>query len=382
MHKHSMTLVASVLVGLSGCGGSDYGPVTGRWSLTLQPSGQSATHPDAVTVDRVYLSETNGAVTGRAEAFTFTGRRNGNQLELTVFSPGGTGPAVEHSYLKLSLQGDGSARGAGYTPQPQVYTDGAAAGVENAPRLDYDVSGRLSSPLSSAEANAAIAQPGVSGAASDLVYTVCKIFSAAESFAMGYLTGNLYRPMGGCVLAPSGGGYYVFGRDAPGSLLPVWTQNVYVPVEWAPCTERKYKFKFSYKGQAFLTSGVEFIANSKHGPNYLPGLDMLKVGGKSLTDLAVELDDLRRKYGNYALLVAKHTRTRFIGLYVIRERGSADEFKNEAVIKTLAGNLHASVMVGKEISDTFGLRRSLAPGVCLDQVEFAYLIGSADVTLD
>ncbi len=382
MRKHSMTLVASVLVGLSGCGGSDYGPVTGRWSLTLQPSGQSVAHPDAVTVDRVVLNETNGVVNGRSDAFTFTGSRNGSVLELTVFSPGASGPAAEHSYLKLNLQGDGTVRGSGYTPQPQVYASGDSGGQENASRLDYDVSGRLSSPLSSAEANAEIGRPNVGGAASNIVHTVCNIFSAAESFAMGYLTGNAFRPMGGCILAPSGGGYYVFGRDAPGSLLPVWTQNAYVPVEWAPCTERKYKFKFSYKGQAFLTSGVEFIANSKHGANYLPGLDLLKVGGKSLTDLAVELDDLRHKYGNYALLVAKHTRTRFIGLYVIRERGNSDELKNEAVIKTLAGNLHASVMVGKEISDTFSLRRGPAPDVCLDQVEFAYLIGSADVTLD
>lgn len=382
MRKHSMTLVASVLVGLSGCGGSDYGPVTGRWSLILQPSGQSAAHPDAVTVDRVVLNETNGVVNGRSDAFTFSGRRSGNQLELTVLSPDPSGTPVEHSFLKLSLQGDGTVRGSGYTPQPEVSPSVETGRLENAARLDYDVSGRLALPLTSGEASAAIGQPNVGGAASDIVHTVCSIFSAAESFAMGYLTGNLYRPMGGCILAQSGGGYYVFGREAAGSLLPVWTQNVYVPVEWAPCTERQYKFKFSYKGQAFLTSGVEFIANSKHGPNYLPGLDMLKVGGKSLTDLAVELDDLRRKYGNYALLVAKHSRTGFMGLYVIRERGSSDEFKNEAVIKTLAGNLHASVKVGKEITDTFGLRRGPAPKVCLDQVEFSYLIGSADVTLD
>ena len=105
MRKHSITLAASVLVGLAGCGGSDYGPVTGQWSLTLQPSGQSATHPDAVTVDRVYLNETNGVVNGRSDAFTFTGRRNGSLLELTVFSPAASGPAVEHSYLKLNLQG-------------------------------------------------------------------------------------------------------------------------------------------------------------------------------------------------------------------------------------------------------------------------------------
>lgn len=377
-----MTLVASVLVGLAGCGGSDYGPVTGQWSLTLQPSGQSATHPDAVTVDRVYLNETNGVVNGRSDAFTFTGRRNGSLLELTVFSPGASGPAVEHSYLKLNLQGDTTVRGSGYTPQPQVLTPGESGGVENALRQNYDVSGRLLWPLSSAEANAVIAKPTLGGAASDVVHTVCSIFSAAESFAMGYLTGNVFRPMGGCIMAKSGGGYYVFGNEAAGSLLPVWTQNAYVPVEWAACGERQYKFNFSYKGQAFLTSGVEFIANSKHGANYLPGLDLLKVGGKSLTDLAVELDDLRHKYGNYALLVAKHTRTRFIGLYVIRERGSSDEMKNEAVIKTVAGNLHATVKVGKEISDTFSLRRGPVPTACLDQVEFAYLIGSADVKLD
>lgn len=382
MQKHTMALAVSILVGLSGCGGSDYGPVTGQWSLTLHPSGQSATHPDAAVVERLYLNETNGVVSGRSDTFILKGQRTGNALELTVYSPDASGAAVEHSYLKLDLQGDNTVRGTGFTPQPQVLEPGSVGGLENATRLDYDVSGRLASAMGSVEANAVIGQTNLGGVSSDVLHKICTIFSAAESFAMGYLTGNVFRPMGGCILAKSGGGYYVFGREAAGSLLPVWTQNAYVPVEWAPCTERKYKFKFSYKGQALLTSGVEFIANSKHGVNYLPGLDLLKVGGKSLTDLAVELDDLRHKYGNYALLVAKHTRTRFVGLYVIREHGNADEFKNEAVIKTLAGNLHATVKVGKEITDTFGLRRGPVPDSCLDQVEFAYLIGSADVTLD
>lgn len=377
MQKRAMSLATAVLIALAGCGGSDQGVVTGQWSLTLHPAGQSVSHPEAVTVERLYLNEDHGQLSGRSDAFTFSGQRRGNVLALTVFAPGASGPAVEHSYLTLTLSGDNSVRGSGYTPVP-----GAADGSASPSRLDYEVSGQQVSAMSPAQANAEINPPNVGGTSANVLHTVCTIFSAAESFAMGYITGNAFRPMGGCIMAHSGGGYYVFGRDAPGSLLPIWTQNAYVPVEWATCTARDYKFNFSYKGQAFLTTGVEFIANSKHGVNYLPGLDLLKVDGKSLTDLAVELDDLRVKYGNYALLVAKHNRTGFVGLYVIRERGNSEDFKNEAIIKTLAGNLHASVKVGKDLTETFSLRRGPVPAACLDQVEFAYLLGSADVTLD
>lgn len=380
-----MTLAVFILLGLSGCGGTDHPSVTGQWSLTLHPSGQTATHPEALTVEQVYLNEENGVIDGRSDAFTFKGYRSGNLLDLTVFSPDSSGLAVEHSYLKLNLQDDHSVRGSGYTPQSQepmlgdpVKDDGSG----NASSLDYDVSGRLASAMSSAQAKSVIDQTNVGGGVSGIVHTVCAIFSAAESFTVGFITGNLFRPMGGCIMAKSGGGYYVFGRDAPGSIVPLWTQNAYVPVEWATCTARRYKFKFSYKGQALLTTGNEFIAKSQHNGTYLPGLNLLKVGGKSLADLAVELDNLRVKYGNYALLVATHPRTKFIGLYVIREKGDSDELKNEALIKTVAGNLHASVLVGKDITDTFNLRRGPAPNLCLDQVEFAYLLGSADVTLD
>lgn len=385
MLKRSMTLAAFTLLGLSGCGGTDHPTITGQWSLTLQPSGQTATQPETLTVEQVYLNEENGMVNGRSDAFTFKGYRSGNLLDLTVFSPDSSGLAVEHSYLKLSLQGDHAVRGSGSTPQPQEPMLGDSAkddGSDNASSLVYDVSGQLVSAMSSAQAKSAIDQTGVQGAASDIAHTVCSLFSAVESFTMGYLTGNLFRPMGGCIMTKSGGGYYVFGRDAPGSLIPIWTQNVYVPVEWAACTERRYKFKFSYKGPGLLTKGNELIAKSQRNGIDLPGLNLLKVGGKSLADLAVELDNLRAKYGNYALLVATHPRTKFIGLYVIREKGNSDELKNEALIKTVAGNLHASVLVGKDITDTFKLRRGPLPNVCLDQIEFAYLLGSADVTLD
>lgn len=385
MQKHSVALAASILIGLSGCGGSGDTPVTGQWALNLYPTGQSSTQSEPVTVDSLYLNEENGEVKGRSDAFTISGHRTGNVLDLTVFAPDSSGAAVEHSYLKLNLLGDNSVQGTGYTPEPVDVTPGDSVGSESSAspaRVDFGVSGRMVSTLSSADANTVIGQPNLGGAASNIAHTVCSIFSSAASFGVGILTGNAYRPMGGCVLAKSGGGYYVFGREAAGSLLPVWTQNVYVPVEWAACTARDYKFKFSYKGPALLTSGIELIAKSKSGGNYLPGLDLLKVGGKSLTDLAVELDDLRQKYGNYALLVARHPRTGFIGLYVIKEKGNSDELKNEAIIKTLAGNLHASVMVGKDIKDTFSLRRGPLPNVCLDQVQFTYLLGSADVTLD
>jgi hypothetical protein len=377
MRMRSIALTTMLVAGLAGCSGGgdpDSAPVTGEWSLTLYPPGQLVTHQDAAAVQRVYLREEGGLVSGRAGDFVLRGRRENAELDLSVLTADTKGTMVEHSSMVLHLEEGNVLQGAGQTPHPQEATPGVSE--------DYAVRGSLVSSMTTEQVDRLMEQPPLSGGLSNALQELCTVFSAVESFVIGSLTDNLFRPMGGCVLAKSGGGYYVFGRDAPGSIVPVWTQNVYIPVEWSYCKARDYKFKFSYKSQALLTTGVEMLAHSKNGNNYLPGLNLLLSAGHSLVDLADQLDRLRQKYGNYALLAAVHPSSGFVGLYVIRERGNSDEMKKEAVIKTLAGKLGASVIVGHEVTDTFSLRRSIVPNLCRDRVAFAYLLGSANIDLN
>lgn len=377
MRMHSIALLVALVAGVVGCSGGEdpnTASVTGEWSLTLLPPGQPVSHQDAATVDRVYLREEGGVVTGRAGDFFFQGQRSEGELALTVLTPDPKGQLVEHSTMDLQLDGGSLLQGTGQTPSPQASVSGAAD--------VYAVSGRRVTEMTTEQVDRLLGQPPLSSGVSGALQDLCTVYSAVESFVIGKLTGNVFRPMGGCILAKSGGGYYVFGRDAPGSIVPVWTQNVYIPVEWSYCKARDYKFKFSYKSQALLTSGVEMLAASKHGSTYLPGLQLLLPAGQSVVDLAERLDQLRQKYGNYALLLAAHPASGFVGLYVIREHGSSDDMKKEAIIHTLAGNLGASVIVGREVNDTFSLRRSIVPNLCGDRVVFAYLLGSANLELN
>jgi len=387
MHVRDAALVA-LLLGFAACDGNapvapdSQSAVAGEWSFTLHVPGQPSSDSGAVTQSGVLLKEKDGQVTGLAGSLLVMGQKTGDELRLALVQNGDVFP-VPQTYLTLKLVGRDSVEGSGQTPQPHDSLTGDAAlegSPPNAASATFSVTGTRTTAMS--EAAVETAMNNASGGMLQGLPSTCDVISGAVSFAIGTLTDNAIRPMGGCAFKKDGGGYYIFGRHAPGSMLPVWTQNLYMPLEWVAgiCPTRTYKFTFSYDGQSTLTNISDLLSHSKSSAgSYLPGVSSFLVPGQSITSLAAALDAFKSKYGNFALLLATHPRTRWVGLYVITEDGS-QKAVNETVIKTLAGNLHASVVTGKSIKDTYSLRRSIVP--CGDYVVFAYLIGTANVDLD
>lgn len=390
MFNKGIAVLALCFFGITGCGGEGaYPPVTGEWSITLHPTGEPATDTNTSTINGMLLTERAGVISGYTNAFSLSGARNGDQIDLDVIGTDKNDAEVRQGQIQLTLMSADSGQGTGTAAAQGVPALGDQTkndSPENTAITRFDVSMQRAATLTYEEASTRIqqAKEGISDNLQGIDSTICRGLGTLVSFAVGQLTGNALRPMGGCLLKKNGGGYYLFGRDAPGSIFPIWTQNVYMPVEFGDfhCASRNYKFTFSYDGQAPLATGISLLANSQNNGQYFNGINYFLTPGAGIADLAQKLDSFRSKYGNYAFIVAAHPRTRWVGLYVIRERGSNDDVKKEAIVKSLAGSLNASVMVGKEIHDTFSLRRSLVPGACGDFVTFAYLIGTAKVNLD
>jgi hypothetical protein len=352
-----------------------YPPVSGQWELILHPVDAPLTHDSAVGHDRTYLTERNGLVTGYSPPFHLVGRRNGNVIDMAVKRGDGSDPISPHSHMRLELSGPDALTGSGYTAQPTEALDGALHNEPgaNEPGLHYDVTGRRVAAMNVMEADAAMARAMASpdpleGLSWD---DVCDVVGSAISFVTGILSDNVFRPMGGCMLKHVGGGYYAFGTNAPGSLVPLWTQNFYIPSEWSYCSWRRYRFTLKYNGPAALATGVEILAHSPQPPLSLFG---------PLASLAGELDALRKKHGDYAILLGHSTRSGWWGIYVITEKGDQSVLQ-EPVITALKGSLGIGAVAGRNIHDKYGLSRASLP-VCGDYVGFFYLIGTANVILD
>lgn len=385
MRIETVVLVAAVL-GLVACDNGSTEParpsLTGEWSFTFRATGQDGSGQGLV-VPHVYLKDdVNGVVSGYMNGYTLMGRRSGNTLELTAVTQKGAFP-VAASYLELHAVAADSVAGTGETPMPGDSAGAVASMISGA------VTGTRVAELSVAAIDAKLADPtspiGLGGSWS----SYCDLVSGALAFVVGDLTGNTIRPMGGCAFSRDGGGNYLFGRDAPGSSTPVWTQNVYVPNEmvWTkpwedPCPSRRYDFNFSYKGPTILRVANDILGYSKDARgSYYDGLSKFLNPGEAVNGLADKLNAFGAKYGDYAFILVTHERTKWVGLYVITQMNGVDP-TGEAIVKTVATAFGAEVRTGRKISDHFDLKRNVVPGACGDYVGFAYLVGTADVDLD
>ncbi len=399
MRYPTITLITSLFLGLSACGGSSPPePITGNWTFTIHPAGEPATHASAAIVETVYLEEKDGVVSGHKAPFSFTGTRNGDQLNLAVLIPESSGPA-EHSQMSLSLSDDSHAQGSGSTPLPlDPYTPNGSSLSTNAQNVvSYDVTAHRVAAMESIPAKATTLKATATAMASTAAQVpltmtqvtanqpiprmasalslrdVCDAVSDIASFAVGKLTASMFKPMGGCWGQWDGGGYYAFGRNAPGSLLPFWTSNVYQPIEWVWYGSRDYGFTFSYTGETTIKKGLDLVVDGFKATlqTILPQYDM--------SELTSQVDHLKSTYGNFALLVVIHPRTGFKGLYVINESNSS-AIENEPIVRDIANFFGASVLSGRVIKDKFNLYRMAVP--VGDQLIFQYLFGTANVNLN
>ncbi len=379
-------LFALSLTGCGGGGGSEppAGDITGTWSVTLTPTARELElDPGAQpsTFEIAFLQEGN-TITAEDSAYRIEGNISGREIELTVFQQEENEEQDDAARLYLELTGPDQMTGTGENyappkdgdvdvePKPHdgtVRPEGTAEFIVDAQRLAAAPMNRDYSTLSRGIGN-----------------EVCSIVGSVASFIIGSVSDGLVNPMGGCWLQKDGGGYYLFGRQGPGSLKPFWTQTVYYPYEFKFCGSRRYNFTMSIGGANLgldqllsLIEGTGSLASALH----LPTIDVL----------SAQVRDFHNRYGGFAVSYAYNVYTQNASIYVNvvsgANVGQVHHPLIQAVLTAVRGinGVHnVDVFVGNSISDSWSMRRDPAAFVthCSTPLVIVYLFGTHSVTYD
>jgi hypothetical protein len=358
--------------------------ISGLWEFTLVPHeiyldtviihGQSAADFETYTSinDQVYLyQDGNGNVVGFAGTFKFTGKISGSSLELAVYAnPDGLYMAerpveemIRMSEIGLEIDDFGLMEGMGHYLDDPYFRD---------LRDDrYKVFARKINNLdksfpSMADFHSELYLKGIKD-------DICKVIYSITSWVIASLTDGVVRPMSqDCWLHKDGGGYYAFGHEGPGSVLPILTQAIYYPLEWSCCKVRSYGFEISIGGenisyialkQAILSTSVQNIFN--------------KLGFADFGELEAAMDAFYQEYGGFGISIFYDTHTNNTGLYINHEKGSGAE--NSDLVNAMKGAFGSNyVYAGKNIHDSWHLRRSDFL-VCNTPIVICYVIGTHNV---
>lgn len=213
----------------------------------------------------------------------------------------------------------------------------------------------------------------------DLHKVLCDLGSDISSFIISEVSDNVFRPISDCYLHKEGGGYYVFGHEGPGSIIPIYTQTIYFPYEWSICGVRKYTFKMKLESEVTLIEDLLWAAeNDKPSSNYFE-----KLGFETLQDFTDLISDFNSKFGEFAISMIYSEHSKDIGLYVNHKSDKKDEVLSHELVTKMESKLksHGHTLYkkeGKEITDDWHLRRSDA-GVCNTPLLICYVIGTNNV---
>lgn len=385
-----ITLLALLILIFSGCKKDDddnndnqtqYRTLSGEWEFTLSPlesfqdtstiHGLSATDYEEypATFSEVYLYENNNdEIKGQVLGYQIRGTRNeGNvQLDLYVYPDGAYDEFMPvdsmtlFSSMELQLDEFGLLKGTGsYTDYPDY------------PNIIYDTY-----EVSAMKINDITIPYKESKGWTD---KICEVVSKFDSFLISTLTANIFRPMNGCYGQKDGGGYYVFGHEGPGNMLPIYTTTLYFPVEWSWCKVRNYGFSFDLKGEVWSYAKLKEEIDKMD--------EALKVfekwGYNDGSEYFDDLDDFVDSFGGFAISILFDSHTHNIGLFVNHESGNKAEVRSHPIIEKLSHELDklggtVYVYSGKDIGSHWHLRRSDFL-VCNSQIYIIYLIGTHKV---
>ncbi len=360
-------------------------PVTGTWKFILSPdkSVQDTTFIKGVRgseqeeyaagFENIYLYEdTAGNITGDLGPLRFEGSKKGDSVVLKVFNiknghftPGTATSKMNHiSTMRLKLDAFGFMNGHGtYLPNPDY---------EGAEKESYFVLAQRRNPLTATAAR-------LKKANSNVFHTLCEIYSSISSTLISYLSDGAFRPMGNCYLEKDGGGYYIYGRYGPGSLLPLNTQTFYYPYEWSWCKVRKYDFAIDLRGEIRAVEALKWIIQHQPPtPHFYHDL-----GFSSFSTLNTAIEDFHNKFGGFAISLGYSLRTRNLSIYVNHSKGNDQAALAHSLIRSIGTALNPFVgkiyyYSGRNISDHWYLRRSEL-GACNSSLLFVYLLGTSEV---
>lgn len=382
-------MVALVILPLNSCKNDEEnenpvnGSLSGEWAFEINPD---SSFQDTSVVEgtlagdfgesgssyqQIFLYEDEeGNIYGEMWGYKLSGKRNINEVELDLFAyPDGpldesvpVGSMKPYAKMKLTINQFGLMNGHGdyYEDEDQPWTS-----VDS-----YFIHARKLNDISNPYLKTSFKE------------IICDLASGFTSFLISNLTYGTFRPMATCYGHKDGGGFYVFGHEGPGSILPIYTITFYVAWEWSWCKVRSYSFNIDLKGESIGYESLKALINSME-----PELEVLKKLGFAEFDVfSTLLDEFHQKYGGFAFTAAFNTHTHNMSLYVNHTQGSSSDIKDEPLVKTMRDGLDGlchdiSVYAGSSINDKFQMRRSDI-GVCNSDIIFVYLFGTNSVNYD
>ncbi len=361
--------------------------VSGQWNFILSPD---KVYSDTALIkehrgtdfevysssfDEVYLQQTEGKIQGTFGPLKISGTISGNNVLLKFYDhPEGKfikerplGEMIYESEVTLTLNDSYNMEGTGLYQPSSVYPD--------ITRNTFKVKAtRISGPLkNSYGTNSQVNYLALN----DWENEMCKILSTITSWVISGLTDGVIRPMSSdCWLYHDGGGYYIFGHEGPGSVLPFFTMTLYYPFEKSVCQCREYGFNISLGGQTLAYPVMKEMLI-----DHEPILNMAaKLGFQGAADLQTALDDFYNQYGEFAISLFYNCNTGSISLYANTQNGKSNSAVNSTLMQTIGNAFaaHASKVYlysGNSINDNDYLRRSPA-FVCNTSVVVVYLFGT------
>ena len=356
--------------------------LSGKWTFKLSPDkshkdtnmvkGIRGSEQDEypAEINDIFLYEDNeGQIVGDHHYFRFKGKRDGNNVNIDVYSykdgfvkeDVATSEMNLISSMKLTVDDYGNLKGSGY------YHDS----VEFAEAKDetYFVNAYKRNNISNAkQANA--------------LNTICDISSKVDSYVINGMTDGIFHPMGNCYLSKNGGGYYVFGHIGPGSLLPIYTQTIYYPFEWSWCKVRRYNFVIRQDGNLIELTALKYLI--KHKP---PTPDFhTKLGYGTPDQLNNAIDNFMTQYGDFAISLGYSVLSNNLVIYVNHTKGSDYGATHHPLVENLKGSYgphfnKVYVYAGADITDHWYLRRSEV-GVCNSPLLYCYVLGTMQIRYD
>ena len=331
--------------------------LSGVWDVKLVPIVDPSGHGSEVT-GTLTLLDFGEVLLGHFGGLQLQGTRDGSGLTMDVHFVGPT-ERDDHGTLELRVIDAGLIKGKGITP---IHDDeGDAFEV-----LDVTLTRQTAADARSLM----VVQPNS---------TASDICSSAVGDLAASFTEDIFVPMDACRPSKAGGGYYVFGRQAPGA-RDYFTTTMYFPLEVAACTTRKYHFTISSKGQTPIGQLIELI--SKLHPTHLEKLLLPNV-----TELIELIRELHDTVGDFAIALGFNTHDLKLEIFVLTPNGSCESVQKTRLYRHIEKNVKKYVPGANNVHINCGrheikyyphLTRSPLL-LCNSRLFFVYVLGTLNV---
>lgn len=343
----AVVLVATLLVGSAGCADQKEHQITGVWELTMMPV-LDVWDPEAESSEwEILLYDIDGTVFGFAGFYHFQGARSGDAVNLSVICVAGSDEVETGKTMNLTVTGSNSM--SGMLVSSEATEEGGGLSVS-------DLSAVRTGDAPSLEELAQGEE--MLGGAADWVQKVLtavldKWFVPELFWNTGWANMDMMKP--GSV-HKDGAGYYMMGHHGPGERVGGGTYTFYYPLHWGHAGHRTYTFRLHSREP--WTENIDLMLDKVEevGSKYIT--DVMRF--ESVDKFRALVHDFHDRHGDFAITLIHTVRGSETYMYVnLANPGLAKGVKYHDLIQHiyLYGDAYESIMVGKDIKDTYRLRR-------------------------